>query len=250
MDSGSTRSLVSQAQFQAMQRADPRLNLRSVVVQCVTASGQSLGILGETVILVKIEGFTWKFPFLVSQHLWGPPILGTDFMSKTRMILDVAARKGHFDFAPEVAFKFVGEERSELQVHTVSLQDKVEGEIVTGDLTTQEKHALLRLVEGYPDVFTSRLGLTRLIKYDIQVKDPKPVRLAPYRLSPPKMKFLREHIQSLLSQGISSKLSYRWKGPFIVDKFLTKVTVRVVDPEDPASVSRAHLSQIKPAFHD
>ena len=62
--------------------------------------------------------------------------------------------------------------------------------------------------------------------------------------------WVKAHNLSRGSQGISSKLSYRWKGPFIVDKFLTKVTVRVVDPEDPASVSRAHLSQIKPAFHD
>jgi hypothetical protein len=140
-------------------------------------------------------------------------------MSKTLMILDVAARKVHFAFAPEVAFKFVGDERSELQVHTVSLQDKVEGEIVTGDLTTREKHVLLRLVEGYPDVFTSRLGLTRLIKYDIQVKDPKPVRLAPYRLSPPKVKFLREHIQSLLQQGIIETSVSPYSSPmFLVPK--------------------------------
>jgi hypothetical protein len=92
IDTGSTRSVISHEQFKLMQRANSGLSLMPVVVHCVTASGQSLRILGEVVILVKIEGFTWKFPYLVNQRLWGPPILGMDFMIKTQLVLDVAGR--------------------------------------------------------------------------------------------------------------------------------------------------------------
>ena len=92
IDTGSTRSVISHEQFKLMQRANSGLSIMPVVVHCVTASGQSLRILGEVVILVKIEGFTWKFPYLVSQRLWGPPILGMDFMIKTQLVLDVAGR--------------------------------------------------------------------------------------------------------------------------------------------------------------
>jgi hypothetical protein len=57
-----------------------------------------------------------------------------DFMGKTRLVLNVAARECYFTFAPKVINKLFGEERSELRVHAVSLQGKVEGEIVTRNL--------------------------------------------------------------------------------------------------------------------
>jgi hypothetical protein len=147
IDTGSTRSLISHEQFKLMQLANSGLSIMPVTVHCVTASGQSLRILGEVVILVKIVGFTWKFHFLVSQRLWGPPILGMHFMIKTQLVLDVARRKCHFAFAPKVVINLSGEENARFQVHTISLQGRAESEIVTGSLTPQRKHVLLRLIK-------------------------------------------------------------------------------------------------------
>jgi hypothetical protein len=59
--------------------------------------------------------------------------------------------------------------------------------------------------------------------------------------------WLKAHHVSKSSHGFSSKLAFRWKGPFVIDKFLTPVTVRLVHHAEPAQVFRAHLSQIKPA---
>jgi hypothetical protein len=59
--------------------------------------------------------------------------------------------------------------------------------------------------------------------------------------------WLKAHHVSKSSHGFSSKLAFRWKGPFVIDKFLTPVTVRLVHNAEPAQVYRAHLSQIKPA---
>jgi hypothetical protein len=100
IDSGSTRSLISLVLFKRMQLADPRLCLRPVSLQCFTASGHKLDVLGEVELPVKIQGFSWKFTFLVARHLSGSPIFGVDFMKKTRMVLDVRARHVWFGFTP------------------------------------------------------------------------------------------------------------------------------------------------------
>jgi hypothetical protein len=53
--------------------------------------------------------------------------------------------------------------------------------------------------------------------------------------------WLKAHHVSKLSRGFSSNLTFRWKGPFVIDKFLTPVTVRLVHHAEPAQVYRAHL---------
>jgi hypothetical protein len=64
-----------------------------------------------------------------------------------------------------------------------------------------------------------RLGLTKLIEYDIQLLDNTPLRLPPYRLSPPKMQYLREHIKSLLKEGFIEPSSSNYSSPvFLVPK--------------------------------
>jgi len=42
--------------------------------------------------------------------------------------------------------------------------------------------------------------------------------------------YYRNHPVSHAGRKITAKLQPRWKGPFKVDKFLTPVTVRFVDP--------------------
>ena len=59
--------------------------------------------------------------------------------------------------------------------------------------------------------------------------------------------WLKAHQISKSSHGFSPKLAFRWKGRFVIDKFLTPVTVRLVHHAEPSQVTRAHLSQIKPA---
>jgi hypothetical protein len=101
IDSGSTRSLISLLLFKRMQLANPSLCLRPVSLQCFTASGHKLDVFGEVELPVKIQGFSWKFTFLVAHLLSGAPIFGVDFMKKTRMVLDVQARHVWFAFAPD-----------------------------------------------------------------------------------------------------------------------------------------------------
>jgi len=106
IDSGCMRSVISFGHFQDMRRGDPKLQLLETNVTCVTASGESLDIVGEVKVTIKIHGFSWKWKFLVSKKLRSQTILGVDFISKTKMILDVGSHQCYFAFAPSVRIKF------------------------------------------------------------------------------------------------------------------------------------------------
>jgi len=82
-----------------------------------------------------------------------------------------------------------------------------------GKLNALQKHRLNTLIQEYPDVLTSKLGLTNLLEYEIQLVDNKPVRLAPYRLAPPKMQYLRRHINQLLEDGVIEPSCSHYSSP-------------------------------------
>ena len=104
--SGSMRSVISLDHFQSMRRGDPKLQLLENEVTCVTASGQSLEIVGEVQVPLKIHGFSWTWMFLVSRRLRSQPILGADFISKTKIVLELGRQRCYFAFAPSVTIRF------------------------------------------------------------------------------------------------------------------------------------------------
>jgi hypothetical protein len=82
-----------------------------------------------------------------------------------------------------------------------------------------EADCISAVIEDFPDVLTPKLGLTHLFEYDIQLADPTPVKLSPYRLMPPKMAVLQEKIKSLLDQGIIRPSTSQYSSPiFLVPK--------------------------------
>jgi len=70
-----------------MRRGDPKLQLLGTEVTFVTASGQSLEIVGEVKVSLKIHGFSWTWMYMVSRRLRSQSILSADFISKSKMVL-------------------------------------------------------------------------------------------------------------------------------------------------------------------
>jgi len=58
--------------------------------------------------------------------------------------------------------------------------------------------------------------------------------------------YYRNYPVSHAGHNVTVKLFHRWKGTFRIDKFLTPVTVRLVDPTTSKLVTRAHMSLLKP----
>ena len=63
------------------------------------------------------------------------------------------------------------------------------------------------------------MGLTHLMEYKIQPIDKTPIKLPLYRLPPPKMQFLREHIKTLIRDGVIEPSLSNYLSPmFLVPK--------------------------------
>jgi hypothetical protein len=104
----------------------------------VTASGEDLEILGEIRALLRIEGFSWKWKFLVSKKLTSHIILVADFINKSRMVLDLARARCYFSFAPIVIIPLSGHAKHSYQVTMVSTVSKL-SQIRTGRLSTEKR---------------------------------------------------------------------------------------------------------------
>jgi len=111
-------------------------------------------------------------------------------MCTTNLVLDFGGSSAHFAFAPQKVIRLVQRKGAVSCYKTGALTDKLSN-VMCGKLNVSQKHRLDMLIQEYPDVLTSKLGLIDLLEYEIQLVDNKPVRLAPYHLAPPKMQYLR-----------------------------------------------------------
>ena len=102
-------------------------------------------------------------------------------------------------------------------------------------------------------MLNEKLGLTHLMEYEIQLLDSTPVRLAPYRLAPPKMQYyLRNHIQGLLKQGVIETSLSNYSSPmFLVPKstggYRAVVDFRELNKR--IAIESVPLPDIHSAFH-
>ena len=124
--------------------------------------------------------------------------------------------------------------------------------VQTGKLSARQRARLESLISQYPDVLSEKLGHTHLLQYEIQLTDTKPVRLSPYRLSPPKMEYLREHIKTLLSEGVIEPSVSNYSSPmFLVPKtagdYRAAVDFRMLNKR--ISIESVPLPDIHSAFH-
>ena len=140
------------------------MQLLETDVTCVTASGESLDIVGEVNMTIKIHGFSWKWKFLVSKKLRSQTILGVDFISRTKMIVDVGSHQCYFAFAPSVKIKFFQNRNFPLSSRTCQLSAR-NSKVQTGKLSARQRARLDSLISQYPDVLSEKLGLTHLLQY-------------------------------------------------------------------------------------
>jgi hypothetical protein len=219
----------------------------------VTASRGPLPILGEVHLKIKIHGFSWMFDLLVSPSLAVPLILGSDFLAKTGLILDMRELRFHFCFAPETSIPF-----HSLLVCDFALQAVIEQQASTNacrdlsHLPDGQRQRLRQVIASFPEVLTDKLGLTHLLEYHIQVKDNKLVRSPPYKLAPPKMQFLREHIKQLLKDGVIEPSSSQYSSPmFLVPKrdqsYRAVVDYRALNKR--IEIESVPLPDVHSAFH-
>ena len=156
--------------------------------------------------------------FLVSRWFRGQPILGDDFISTTKLVLELGSSRCHFAFASSVYINFIQGKDCPPFSPYMSLSSRAP-QVQMGKVSSSHQGKLEQLISQYPDVLNEELSLTHLTEYEIQLLDNTPVRLVPYRLTQPKMQYLRKHIKSLLREGAIEPSSSIYSRPmFLVPK--------------------------------
>jgi hypothetical protein len=212
LESGSARSLIPFEHFQQMRHTELNISLMGMDCTGVTASGQSLEIMGQVKVPLKIQEFSWSWSFLVSRKLKSQPILGADFIVKTKMVLNLGNSICYFVFNPSVYINFTKDEGQPSCSQTNSLPSRLP-HVQMGQLSPGQKEELERLINQYPNVLSKKFGLIHIMEYEIQLLDNTPVRLTPYRLSPPKMQYLRNHIKTLLREEVIEPSFFNYSSP-------------------------------------
>jgi len=99
-------------------------------------------------------------------------------MCTTKLVLDFGGSSAHFAFAPQKVIRLVQRKGESSCYQTGAGTDKL-SHVVCGKLNGSQKHRLDTVIQEYPDVLTSKLGLTNCLEYEILLFDNKHVRLAP-----------------------------------------------------------------------
>lgn len=227
LDSGSIISAISGEWFRRNRVRGKWNKVDSDANSYITAGNTGMKIAGMVPVKVSVGQFTWKIKVRIIEDLATDCILGTDFITKSRLVLETAERCFYFKFRPETRFSFEGRNQDTSVTNSVSLQNERQVEsIQVDDIQAQLVHLddFLRkgvgeICDEFKDVLTEKLGSTNLVQYKIELTDEVPVKRAPFRLSPPRMKELRQHIDKMLDQGVIRPSKSPYAAPiFLVPK--------------------------------
>lgn len=219
VDSGSARSLISERLYNRLEAKKLIRSTEKISFNCVTASNAPLPINKLASVHMKLEGFAWRWKFLVSHELGLDCILGADFIKSTGLILDLTSSKVFFKFHRSISIPLVNSGKIEDEVLEVSLEGKKVEPDLLGHLDVVRRKTIEDLCSRFPDVLTKRLGLTHLLEYKINLTSHEVVRSHPYKFAPPKMELLRKTVDELLEQGVIEPSRSSYASPaFLVPK--------------------------------
>ena len=93
----------------------------------------------------------------------------------------------------------------------------VSGEPAVGDqLLTGQREELQQVIQDYPDVFSTRPGLTTLAEHKIETSQAKPVLQSPYRLPHEYRDVVKGELRSMQENGIMEPSTSEWAAPIVL----------------------------------
>jgi len=119
-----------------------------------------------------------------------PIILGLDFLSHSKMVMDLEAREYYFPFAPHQTMKFESlVENGNKECFRVNSYfgqlAKDASKIVSLSSAFPEPNPLEGVLDEYSELFSGQLGTVTGAEYEIELTDQVPVRSPPYHCAPP-----------------------------------------------------------------
>jgi hypothetical protein len=191
----------------------------------------------------------WTVPRSYLEDLIHPVILGSDFLQNTGLLIDLCEGRGFFRLHSDNKLPLIGRTPPP---DSPSVCTSMQTCPDLSHLVQSSLSSVLEVIDEFPDVLTSRLGLTTLLEYDIELLDNVPVKISPYRLIPPKMEALRKHVHHMLEQGIIRPSVSPYSSPiFLVpkgcDDFRAVVDYRALNKK--IKVESVPLPDVHSCFH-
>jgi len=219
VDTGAQFSCVRSNVAEFLYLAEEPCSFLSSSVVCLLADGRRCEINNAVKLHVKLFSFSWHHEFKILQEGPFPAILGLDFLTHTRMRVDVASREFSFGFAPGCSGAFL------------KWDEAVDGDSFLHNLC-EEASAMATMPEiwprgvssksimdEFPELFSSTLGMAKCVPLEIDLSNVTPVRSPPYRCGPPKLAIFRKMVNELLEQGVVRPSRSPYASPaFLVPK--------------------------------
>ena len=165
-------------------------NLHSSRVRLIAANGTPIKSFGTQRKKIKIGDKSYSFIFLIAQV--ARPILGLDFLTRFGMTIDL--RRGHL-------------------VHSgVSTCLSATTSTVSGVNVVHSESSFVQILREFPEVTDVRLASSTSkhgVECFINTSGP-PIRTAPRRLSPEKLKVAKQYFDVMCAAGICRRSDSPW----------------------------------------
>lgn len=192
VDTGSSVNLISDKMLLNLRSKKIVKEIHESNVECKSANNTSVKILGYCKVKIKIYRYSWYVKFHIAKSLTWNVILGSEFIKKSGMVIDLNNDCCSFKFDPVNKIEF------ECNVSNVVCNVNTKVQVGMHKATND----VIKLIEEFPNVFTNKIGAALDYEIDLKLKDTTPVYLKTYPMSPPRMSAMKDIINDLLEQDI------------------------------------------------
>ena len=219
-DTGANRSIAGRQLYELLKKNECRfINFRSKIT---FADGNTkVSEILQTEVDVSIHGKTVKTEFLILPELRNNrTLLGTDFISKAGIMLDIANGGWYFSSTPHKSFNFAVETPQPdpaidvVEISAINVALRPDEGI---DLSQNERKKLEELLERKQTLFGEVGPATEYAEHCITLQEGcSPPSQPPYRLPGVKRELLRKEIEKLLETGIIAECESAYAAPCIL----------------------------------
>jgi len=175
--------------------------LDSNVSEIIIGNSCTVKPVGSCKIKFKFSNQIFSHNFLIMSDLPFPVVLGSDFIFKSKTIIDLS--QGYY-FLRNKSHCKLSFRNSELLLALQGLSDHQQAD-------------LDKLLSKFPDVLSNTVGSTDLVQCELKVTG-EPKSQKPYPVSPMKRDIIRTQVQQMIDMGVIRPSTSPWASPIHLKK--------------------------------
>jgi hypothetical protein len=175
------------------------------------ADGHTTVTSGTATFEARIGDLTVIFTAAILENLYCDMFLGHDFLVTNEVTWDYTTSTIHLGSHRRITACWKGRTTT-----THRPTPDTDNLLIHGDPHTRAK--ITDVIRNYPDVFSGRVGRTRLIEHDILLKNQTPIALKPYPYPHTKQATIDNMIRDMEQQGLVEQSTSPWTAPVVLAK--------------------------------